>query len=227
MQGDFLSMISYGIGILPLINNLKQERTEVTHSWCADADGALGTNQRIETYFNLLTRQGPGRGYYPELSKLLLIVYPENLETINCFDACQGFQFLTGAHYLQGYIGAGDSKSDCLIEHMLTWEKNIHTISKTAGKYPQESYSAVARVIQLEWIFLQRLTWDTEDTFAGVEKIILETFLPRLLFSKTKTLSHIIVALSMIPVQGFGLGLLNPVTSVKENTQVLSREAGN
>ena len=102
MQGDFLSMISYGIGILPLINNLKQERTEVTHSWCADADGALGTNQRIETYFNLLTRQDPGHGYYPEPQTSVLIVNLDNLEAGKVFGARHRFKVCMGARYLGG-----------------------------------------------------------------------------------------------------------------------------
>ena len=78
----------------------------------------------------------------------------------------------TGARYLGGYIGDSESKRDCLRKRTLTWEKNINTISKTAGKYPQESYAIVVRAIQSEWIFLQRVTWDTGDPFAGVEKII-------------------------------------------------------
>ena len=73
-----------------------------------------------------------------------------------------------GAHYLGGYIGDGDSKHDWLREPKMTWENNINTIRKPAGKYPQESYSAVVRAIQPEWIFLQRVTWDTGDFFAGV-----------------------------------------------------------
>ena len=72
------------------------------------------------------------------------------------------------------------------------WEKNINTISETAGKYPQESYATMVRAIQSEWIFLQRVTWDTEDAFLGVDKMIQETFLPRLFFGKTKTLSPIV-----------------------------------
>ena len=61
--------------------------------------------------------------------------------------------------------------------------------------------------------FLQRVTWDTGDLFAGVEKMTRETFLPRLFFGNTKTLSPVVGALSMIPVSKAGLGLLNPVTS--------------
>ena len=71
-------------------------------------------------------------------------------------------------------------------------EENINTISKTAGKYPQDSYAAVVRTIQSEWIFLQRITWDTGDAFTGVEKMIQETFLPHLFFIKSKTVSPIV-----------------------------------
>ena len=39
--------------------------------------------------------------------------------------------------------------------------------SETAGKYPQESYATGVRAIQLEWIFLQRVTWDTGNSFRG------------------------------------------------------------
>ena len=77
-----------------------------------------------------------------------------------------------GARYLGGYTGYNESKQDWLRERKLTWEKNINTISKTAAKFPQESYAAVVRVIQSEWIFLQHLTWDTGDAFAGMEKMI-------------------------------------------------------
>ena len=53
-----------------------------------------------------------------------------------------------GARYLGGYIGDDKYKHDWLRERTLTWEKNINTIRKTAGKYPQESYAAVVCVIQ-------------------------------------------------------------------------------
>ena len=52
--------------------------------------------------------------------------------------------------YLGGYIRDDESKCGCLRERNLTWEKNIGTTIKTAGKYPQESYAAVACVEALE-----------------------------------------------------------------------------
>ena len=52
--------------------------------------------------------------------------------------------------------------------------------------------------------------------FASVEDA-LGTFLPRLFFGKTKYLSPIVGSLSTMPVKKYGLLILNPVTTAKEN----------
>ena len=79
-QGDPLDMIAYCIVIIPLINNLKHKIPDITHNLYADNTIALVTFKRIETYFNYLTFQGPRYGYYPEPSKSVLTVNPENIE---------------------------------------------------------------------------------------------------------------------------------------------------
>ena len=61
---------------------------------------------------------------------------------------------------------------------------NITIIRETAVKCPQESYASVIHAIQLEWIFLQCVMKNIRDAFAGVEKLIWETFLPCLFFRK-------------------------------------------
>ena len=80
------------------------------------------------------------------------------------------------------------------------------------GKYSQESDAAVVRAIQSEWIFLQFVTWDTGDALAGVDNIIQETYLPRLFFRTTKTLSPVVGYLNKLSDRKSGPGLLNPVT---------------
>ena len=52
------------------------------------------------------------------------------------------------ARYIGGFIGYNDSKRDWLKKCTQVCEQNIHTISKTMGKYPKESYTAVVRAIQ-------------------------------------------------------------------------------
>ena len=87
-----------------------------------------------------------------------------------------------GSGYLGGYIRDNESKCDGLRESMATWEQIICTISKTAGKYPQDSYAVVVRAIQSEWIFLQHAIWDMGDASTGVDKMIQGKFLPCLFF---------------------------------------------
>ena len=82
-QGDPLEMMAYSIGVLLLINNLKRDIPDVTWPWYPDDAGVLGKFAIIDTYSNLLTRQGPGRVCYPKPSKRVLIVHPENLEAGN------------------------------------------------------------------------------------------------------------------------------------------------
>ena len=211
-QGCPLAMITSRIVVLPLIKNIKWEIPNITHTWYGDNTGASGTFTIIETYFNFLTCQGPGRGYYPKPSKSVLFVHPVNLETGKEFGARQVFKVCTGALYPGSYIRDGESKSDWLRERTLTCEKNINKISETEGGYPQESYAAVVSAIQSEWIFLQHVTWDTGYVFTGSGKKIQETFLPRLFFRNTKTLSPFVGSISAMPAKKSGLGLLNPVT---------------
>ena len=194
-------MIAYRIGILPLINNLKRAIPDVTQPWYSDYARDLRMFARLETYFDLLTRHGPVRGYHPEPPKIILIVHPKNIEAGKVFGRRHGFRVCAVAHYLGGYIGDDKSKRDWLRDCTLTWERNINTIRKTAGKCPQESYAVVVRAIQSESIFLQSVTWDTGNLFAGVEKMIRKTFLPRLFFGKTKTLSSVVGSLSTMLVR--------------------------
>ena len=79
-QRDPLKMIQYRIEILLLIKKLKWEIPDVTKPWYTDNVGSLGTFTRIETYFNSLTLQVPGRRYYTKPSKSLMIVHLENIK---------------------------------------------------------------------------------------------------------------------------------------------------
>ena len=127
--------------------------------------------------------QYPVRGYYPEFSKTVLDLHPYNIESRKLFLLHCGFKVYMGARYLVGYIRDDESKLDWVKKHMYMWERNICKISETAGKYPQEIYAAVGSAIQLELIFIQCVTNNTVDAFAGVEKMIQENFLPCLSIS--------------------------------------------
>ena len=72
-------MISYGIGVLPLIRELRNAHPRVNQPWYADDVGAGGTFQQILEHFWVLQARGPDSGYYPEPTKIILIVAPGNV----------------------------------------------------------------------------------------------------------------------------------------------------
>ena len=63
---------------------------------------------------------------------------------------------------------------------------------------------------------MQRVTRDTGYEFAGVEKLLQETFLPRLFFGKSKFIPSVVGTLSTMPVKKYRPGLQNPVKSSNE-----------
>ena len=121
IQGNNLAMIAYGIGTLSLINNLKHEIPEVTQPWYADNARALGTFERLETYFDSITGQGPGQGYHPKPSKSVLIVRPGNIEAGNVLRRRHRFKVCTGTRYLGVYTRDDESNHVWRRERTLTW----------------------------------------------------------------------------------------------------------
>ena len=58
---------------------------------------------------------------------------------------------------------------------------------------------------------VQRMKKDTGQALVGLENVLRESFLPRILFGKSKTLPPIIGYLSIFMVNKYGLGLQNIV----------------
>ena len=141
-------MVTDVIDILPLIKNLRAEFPDITQPWYAENSGALVIFVTAELYFNFLKELGRYKGINLKPSKIVLIVHPDNLKSGKMFVLCHGFKVCTGACYLGLFIGDDESKRDWLKERTEMWEQKIHTISKTAGKYTQESYAFVIRAIQ-------------------------------------------------------------------------------
>ena len=50
-QGNALTMVAYGLGILPLVHELRKSHPIVTEPWYADDTGAGGTFKGISRLF--------------------------------------------------------------------------------------------------------------------------------------------------------------------------------
>ena len=96
----------------------------------------------------------------------------------------------TGARYLGGYIRDDETKGDWIKERMEKLERDSCALIRTDDNYSQESYSTVARAVQLEWTFLKRVKNDTGQAFTGLVKVIHKTFLPRLFYGKLTPLPN-------------------------------------
>ena len=64
-----------------------------------------------------------------------------------------GLNFAQAHATLVDLLGTSSTQHDWLKECTHPWKRNIHKIGETTGKYPQESYDAVVRSIQSEWMF--------------------------------------------------------------------------
>ena len=89
-----------------------------------------------------------------------------------------------GVCYLGGYIGDDKPIVNWLKNLTGKWERNIRAVTETAEKYLQESYAAVARAIQLDWIFFQCVTKYMGQSFKGLEKFLQETSLTCIFFGR-------------------------------------------
>ena len=104
-QGGGLAMIAYGIGVTPLIRELRGSHPQVTQPCYADDAGTRGKFPKIMENLRDLQAQGPDRGYCPEPNKSILVVALGNVARVEEHFRGLGIQVVTGHRYLSGYIG--------------------------------------------------------------------------------------------------------------------------
>lgn len=70
---DPLSMLLYGLTLVPLAKSIRKATQQVVQPWYADDMAMAGPASTINTAVKLLMRYGPDCGYYPEPDKSLLV----------------------------------------------------------------------------------------------------------------------------------------------------------
>ena len=114
IQGNPLVMIAYGIGVLPLIRELRDAHPRVTHPCYADGAGVGGTFDQVQTPLWDMQARGPAQGYCPEPTKSILVVAPGNVERAEEHFRGLGIRVVTGHRYLGGFIGDADAEREWL-----------------------------------------------------------------------------------------------------------------
>ena len=114
-------MIAYGIGVLPLIRDLRGAHPRVTQPWYADNVGAGRTFQQILEHFRDLQARGPSRGYYPDPTNSILVVAPGNVARAEEKFRGLGIRVVVGHRYLGGYIGDRGAERSWLKANIKGW----------------------------------------------------------------------------------------------------------
>ena len=208
-QGDPLSMILYGLSLTPLSEALRAAVPEVVQPWYADDVAMAGPVTGIAKAQRLLNLWGPQRGYYPEPEKSVLIRRPSDppdaLEPVQEFN----FQLVDGHRYVGGFVGTEATEEAWLAPQIQQWVGSVHSLAKVAKRFPQTAYAGLAKSLQSEWHFLQRVTPDWEEQFAPLEEAIATRFLPALLDTTVEEVAGLRDLLAL-PVRLGGLGIPDP-----------------
>ena len=135
-QGDPLNMITYSIGVLPLIQELRDAHPRLTQPWYANDAGAGGTFQQVQEHFWDLQARGPAQGYYPEPTKSILVVAPGNVARVEELFRGLGIRVVTGHRYLGGFIGNVEAERDWLREKVQGWTESANVLSGVVQNHP-------------------------------------------------------------------------------------------
>ena len=103
-QGEPLAMIAYGIGVLPLIRDLRGAHHRITQPWYVYDAGAGGEFHHILAHLRDIQARVPPSGYLPDPTKSILVVAPRNVARAEEFFRGMGLQIVTGSWYLGGFI---------------------------------------------------------------------------------------------------------------------------
>ena len=136
-------MITYGIGVPPLIKELQNTHPQVTKPWYTDDAGAGGTFQQMLDKFRDLQARGPAHGYYPEPTKSILVVALGNVAQAEEHFRGLGVRVVTGHRYLGGYIGDGEAERGWLKETIQGWTDSVKILAWVAQKHPQSTYAGL------------------------------------------------------------------------------------
>ena len=98
-------MIEYGIGVLPLIQELRDAHPRVNQPWYTDDVGEGGNFGKILSHFKDLQVWGPPQGYFQETTNSILILSPRNVAKVEELFWGMVLKVVTGSLYIGCFIG--------------------------------------------------------------------------------------------------------------------------
>ena len=169
----------YALGILPLIQKLNTDATQV---WFADNGTAGGKLDQIRLWWSNLNTIGPEYGYYPNAEKSWLVVKEEHLEAAERLFAGTGVNVtVEGKRYLGAALGTRSFVESYVMQKVEKWKSEIEKLSEIAKSQPHAAYSALTKGLSSRWNFLLRTVPNTADLMQPLEDAIRHLFIPALI----------------------------------------------
>ena len=142
-KGSFLSMIAYGIGIFPLIHDLRTVHPHVMQLWYAENVDTRRVFDSLQDNMRDLLVRGPPRGYFLEPTKSILVIYPRNFQQAE--DHLQGIVVwvVVVRHYLGGFISDQKLEKAWLSEKVKGWTHLVEVLAGVALRHPHTAYAGL------------------------------------------------------------------------------------
>ena len=138
--------------------------------------GAGGKFKHILAHLRDLQARGPPRGYYPEPTKIILVVAPRNVAWAEELFRGMGIQVLPGHQYIGGFIGDREAEMRWLADNITGWADSVENLAGVSRKHPQCAYAGMQKSLQQGWSLVQQVTPEIGDAFFPAEKALRETF---------------------------------------------------
>ena len=181
-QGDPFAMPTYGIGLTPLLDLLKEiPMIEVKLAAFADDLAGGGSLKDLKQWWDAINVIGPLYGYFPKASKSWIIVKEEKYEeATKIFKDCAINITTEGHKYLGGIIGKEDFKASHVESIVEEWVRQIKILAKIAKSQPQAAYSAFTSGFVSKFNYHLRTIKGIGELMEPVDNAIDQYFIPAL-----------------------------------------------
>ena len=108
----------------------------------------------------------------------MIVVDKKNEEYANACFHNSGINVINGYRFLGGFIGSKELNKQFIEDKMDAWLVCVDKLVWAAELQPQAAYAAMAKFLQFEWSFVQRIIRNCESSFALLQDKINTTFWP-------------------------------------------------
>ena len=178
-QGDPLAMPMYALATVPLIKRLS--RDSITQIWYADDAAAVGKVSDLREWWEMLTKEGPSFGYFPNPNKTWLVT-KEGFHTLGSyfFDWTGVNTTSDGRPYLGAPIGSPHYVENYVLSKVSSWCSLVSNLAEFATTQPHAAYSALNHGLSSKWTYLCRTTPNISQLMIPLDEILRTHLLPSL-----------------------------------------------